>query len=366
MPALHIQSLSAHASNAAESLSGVTCDVADGQITALLGPPGAGKTLLLRVLAGLDLITSGDIVLDTASIIDTPPGRRNIALVAAEIPLFPRLTVRENIEYGLRAAGWSAEERRTRVAALLDALAVAGPAEVRADALDLEGARRTAIARAIAAHPPVLLLDDPLRGLPQTRARVLAEDLLALLRTERTTTLLATTEPAEALAIAERLVLLDHGAVIESGAADVLAARPGSAASAEVLGWVTVIDGARHDDRVTEPEVGSVTIESTLAPGTRATVMAHPGTLFAVPTGSGLGIGIHGTVVRTRPDGPQHLVTLALGSRRVDARWEWDLDPPPAGSAVELVARPGTLRCFDAALTPRAFAARTTDGAGHA
>lgn len=354
MPALHIQSLSARTSETAPALSGVTCSAADGAITAVLGPPGAGKTLLLRVLAGLELITSGDIVLDTTSVIDTPPGRRGITLVAAEIPLFPRLTVRENIEYGLRTAGWDAAERHARTATLLDALALAGPAEMRADTLDLEGARRTEIARAIAVRPAVLLLDDPLRGLPQGRARLLTEDVLALLRAERTTTLLATTESADALAMADTLTLLDRGMVIQTGDAHLLAAFPGNVTSAEILGWVTVIDGPLRDGRVTEPAVGSIAVESALPTGTRTTVMAHPGALLVVPADHGLGIGIRGHVLRSRPDGPQHVVTLSLGARRIDARWEWDLEPPALGDTVDIVVRPGTLRCFDSALTPRA------------
>ena len=188
-------------------LDGVDLEAQAGQVLAVLGPSGCGKSTLLRVLAGLERPTSGEVLLDGATVSGPSPSR---GMVAQSGGLFPWLTLRDNLAFGPRARSRPAAEVRTVVSELLAATGLDGFADVLPRQLSGGMRQRAAIAQVLANRPPVLLLDEPFGALDaQTRLRM-HEWLLALLAERPTTTVLVTHDVEEALLLGDRLCLLSN------------------------------------------------------------------------------------------------------------------------------------------------------------
>ena len=189
-------------------LSAVSLTVGTGEVVALLGPSGSGKSTLLRVIAGLLVADEGSVWLDDRDITTVPAHRRNIGLVFQDEQLFAHLTVADNIGFGLRMQGLGRREIAERVVELLDRVGLPGFAERQVAKLSGGEAKRVALARSLAPHPAVLLLDEPLTGLDRDLHDRLAGDLAGLLRATGTTALLVTHDPVEAASIADRVETL--------------------------------------------------------------------------------------------------------------------------------------------------------------
>lgn len=189
-------------------LDRVSLEVATGEVVALLGPSGVGKSTLLRVLAGLLVADGGSVWLDDRDITDLPSHRRNIGLVFQDEQLFPHLTVAQNVGFGLRVR----RSDRAAVAARVDELLVLVglPEFGQRSVVTLSGgeAKRVALARSLAPRPAVLLLDEPLTGLDRDLHDRLVGELADVLRATGTTALLVTHDHDEAAAIATRTITL--------------------------------------------------------------------------------------------------------------------------------------------------------------
>ena len=181
-------------------LDGATLTVAAGEIVALLGPSGSGKSTLLRVIAGLVTPDRGTVRIGGADVTDVPTHRRSVGMVFQDEQLFEHLDVEGNVAFGLRMRGDAPAARRSRVAELLDLVGLAGFERRSVRQLSGGEAKRVALARSLAPSPRVLLLDEPLTGLDRELHDRLADDLAAILRAERTTSLLVTHDPDEAQA----------------------------------------------------------------------------------------------------------------------------------------------------------------------
>ena len=189
-------------------LDRMSLELARGEVVALVGPSGVGKSTLLRAIAGLLRPDAGSIVLDGRDITSLPTHQRNIGLMFQNEQLFPHLSVVGNVAFGLRMQHQPRAAIATRVDELLQLVGLAGFGERRVDRLSGGESKRVALARALAPRPAVLLLDEPLTGLDRELHDRLAVDLTDLLRATDTTALVVTHDGNEATTIADRTVTM--------------------------------------------------------------------------------------------------------------------------------------------------------------
>ena len=233
--------------------------VADGELLALLGPNGAGKSTALRAVAGLRPLRGGRIEVDGVVLDDpaadtfVPPEQRPIGVVFQDYLLFEHMTVAENVAFGLRARKTPKAEARHTAHEWLERVGLAAMAQERPRALSGGQAQRVALARALATDPRVLLLDEPLAALDAgTRASV-RRDLRQHLSSFAGMRLLVTHDPVDAYALADRVAVLEHGRIVQSGTLAEVTAHPRSRYVADLVGvnlvTGTVTNGVLHTER---------------------------------------------------------------------------------------------------------------------
>lgn len=230
-------------------LQDVTLSARPGEITCLLGPSGSGKSTLLRLAAGLERLQSGTIVLDGETLAEPgrepPPERRPIGLVFQDHVLFPHMTVRANVEFGLRAMGSS--ERRRTAAACMASVGLAALADRYPDTLSGGQQQRVALARALAPRPRAILLDEPFANVDATLRRTLREDARRALRSTGGITVLVTHDPEEALELADHIAILEDGRIVQAGRPDEVWHRPAHKTVAELFGQAQHVRGTLRD-----------------------------------------------------------------------------------------------------------------------
>lgn len=240
--------------------------VGDGEIVALLGPNGAGKTTIVRALAGLVPVDGGRIALDGRALDDPTTGewipteKRSIGVVFQDHLLFPRMSALENVAFGLRARG---VERRTalrRAEELLTRLGMEQHRHDRPSSLSGGQAQRVALARALAVDPRLLLLDEPLAALDATTRSHVRAEVRHHLQTFDGSRLLVTHDPIDALVLADRLVVVEHGRVTQTGTAAEVTARPATDYVADLIG-INLLRGRLVDGTtVVLPTDGRLTV----------------------------------------------------------------------------------------------------------
>ncbi len=216
--------------------------VEDGEVVALLGPNGSGKTTLLRAVAGLRPIDAGSITLDGVTLDDpasatwVAPEHRPIGVVFQDYLLFPHLGALDNVAFGLRRAGVRRTAARARAASWLERVGLGDRPDARPGELSGGQAQRVAVARALATDPRLLLLDEPLSALDAGTRDALRLELRRHLAGFPGMRLLVTHDPVDALALADRIVVLEAGRVVQEGPLDEIAARPRSRYVADLVG----------------------------------------------------------------------------------------------------------------------------------
>lgn len=288
----------------AEFHEDVHLDVADGEVVAVLGPNGAGKTTLLRALAGVLPLTGGRIVLDGRVLDDptrgvlVPPEERSCGLVFQEHLLFPHLDALANVAFGPRRRGAS----RSAAAALsqdwLDRLGVGDVARHRVRSLSGGQSQRVALARALVTEPRLLLLDEPMAALDVTQRAVVRQLLRDHVVGSGTSCVLVTHDPLDASALADTLVLVDEGRVVQHGTSADVTRRPASTWVARMMG-VNLLRGQVRDGRF-DLGAGIILPLAGTPAGERSAVLA-PRDVVVTPYGSGeppVAVGASGEVVR--------------------------------------------------------------------
>jgi len=217
-------------------------DVDDGEVVAVLGPNGAGKTTLLAALAGLVALDDGMVVLDDAVLEDPVRGvrvsaaRRPVGTVFQDGRLFPHLTALENVAFGLRARGVSREDARAQAHSWLDRVGAADVEDHKPDALSGGEAQRVALARVLAPGPRLLLLDEPLSAVDAGARAALRREIARQLRDTAGPRVLVTHDAVDAMALADRLAILEHGRIVQEGTPADVRRRPRSRFAAELVG----------------------------------------------------------------------------------------------------------------------------------
>ncbi|WP_232631593.1 ABC transporter ATP-binding protein [Methylobacterium sp. Leaf118] len=225
------------------AVDAVSLDLASGEFVCLLGPSGCGKSTLLRLLAGFETPDSGTIHLDGADLTALPPHRRPVNMMFQSYALFPHLSVAGNVGYGLKGLGLSRAALQERVGGLLQLVRLDGFAARKPETLSGGQRQRVALARALAREPRLLLLDEPLSALDRALREETQGELRAIQRRLGTSFVVVTHDPAEAMALADRVGVMERGRLVQVGPARTLYERPASRFVAGLLGDVNLIEG---------------------------------------------------------------------------------------------------------------------------
>ena len=231
----------------------ISLDIPSGELVVLLGPSGCGKTTTLRMIAGFIAASGGDVLLDGKSILDLPPYRREMGLVFQSYALFPHMSVARNIAFGLEMRDVTPPDRAKRVAEMLALTQLEALAERLPRQLSGGQQQRVALARALAINPKILLLDEPLSNLDASLRAEVGRNIRLMQRAAGLTTIMVTHDQDEAMAMADRLVVLRDGRVEQSGTQEDLYERPATPFVASFIGRSTMLDGTL--------EAGSVAID---------------------------------------------------------------------------------------------------------
>ena len=242
-------------------LQGISFEVENGEYFVLLGPSGAGKTLLLECIAGLHVLDKGEIIIDGKDVTFFPPEKRSVGMVFQEYALFPHMTVWENVEFGLEVRKVPLNERRRRVKELLELLKVEQLAHRYPGTLSGGEKQRVALARALAVNPKVLLLDEPLSALDAPLRRKLRDELKRLQKVLRIPFVHVTHDQMEAYSLADKIAVINKGVILEIGSPEKIFTSPRNAFVAEFVGFENIFKGkARREGDITVVDIGGVEI----------------------------------------------------------------------------------------------------------
>ncbi len=221
----------------------ISFDVQSGQILALLGPSGCGKTTTLRMIAGFVEPDEGTIAIGGRDMRGVRPHERSVGLVFQDYALFPHLTVAQNVAYGLRQRGDSRDETARRVREMLSLVRLEGFVDRRPTGLSGGQQQRVALARAMAITPDVMLLDEPLSALDAKLRQQLRFELKQILQAAHCTTLIVTHDQEEAMSLADEIIVMDQGRVLQQGCAAAIYHSPRTRTVAEFIGRTNWFEG---------------------------------------------------------------------------------------------------------------------------
>ncbi|WP_427042891.1 ABC transporter ATP-binding protein [Fusobacterium sp. SB021] len=228
-------------------IPGMSIDIKNGEFFTLLGPSGCGKTTLLRMIAGFNSIEGGEIYFDDKMINDMPAHKRNIGMVFQSYAIFPHMTVRENVEYGLKLRKISKAEIKEKVDNILDVVKISEYQERLPERLPerLSGGQqqRVALARAIVIHPSVLLMDEPLSNLDAKLRLEMRSAIRDIQKKVGITTVYVTHDQEEALAISDRIAVINKGVIQQLGKPHDIYARPSNQFVATFIGYSNLFKG---------------------------------------------------------------------------------------------------------------------------
>lgn len=225
------------------ALKDITLDIRPGEILTLLGPSGCGKSTLMRIIAGFEQPSSGQLLLNGSNMIPLPPERRPVNMVFQRYALFPHLDVFDNIAFGLRLKKLPEAEVHERVRRMIDLVQLGPTADRWISEISGGQAQRVALARALVNEPQVLLLDEPLAALDLKIRQLMLEELKRIQETTATTFVYVTHDQDEALMLSSRIALMDHGRIVQLGTPDEIYFHPNSMFAARFLGETNVLEG---------------------------------------------------------------------------------------------------------------------------
>jgi len=315
----------------------VTLSIAEGEFFGLLGPSGCGKTTLLRMLAGFESPDSGQLLLDGNDLVGVKPYRRPVNMMFQSYALFPHMNVERNVAYGLRMEGVPRRQALTRAHEALALVQLEGLAERRPTQLSGGQKQRVALARALVKRPRVLLLDEPLSALDRQIRGEMQIELKRIQHTVGVTFVVVTHDQEEALTMADRIAVMEHGKVVQIGAPESLYEAPVTPFVARFLGdsnlFTGALDAVGGPPSLVDGEArwlidGGAVDRLGLAPGSEATVVVRPERMSIVAAGGVAGLpactnAVSGVVAETVYLGAARKIIVDLpDGRSVQVRLE--------------------------------------------
>ncbi len=339
-----------HLSNRYEGqplLQDVGFSLARGEILCLLGPSGSGKTTLLRLVAGLEIADSGEILFRGRDLAPILPHKRIFGMMFQEYALFPHKNVRQNVAFGLAMRKCPKKELAERVENMLRLVGLSGFGHRRIDELSGGERQRVALARSLAPEPEMLLLDEPLGSLDRILRDRLAGEIRTILKKLAVTAIFVTHDQAEAFSVADKIGVLHGGRLQQFDTPENLYRNPTNTTVARFLGFTNLLEGRLDESGFTHPDLGWLPVPVGSPPTGR------PVTLLLRPEGArlkqeldSLAAGaptVAGTVTSRVFQGGTYRVTLHCGVTPLTFDLPMDPAPPTAGERTELVLNPATL-----------------------
>lgn len=326
------------------AVADLSLDVRRGEILTLLGPSGCGKTTTLRLIAGFEEPDSGKIIINGTAVAGNgkfiPPEKRNVGIVLQEFALFPHLTVRRNIAFGLR--GKSPEVER-RVREMVELAGLQGLEERYPYQLSGGQQQRVALARALAPSPLIVLLDEPFASIdPDLRSRM-RMDLKQILKEAGVTAVFVTHDQEEAFLMADRVAVMNEGRIHQVGTPVDIYHHPRDRFVAEFVGKADFIQGKVHSTNVTT-EIGEFILDSAIhvEDGSEVNVMIRPGEIDVIPAEFGTG-----SIESLEFKGEDTVYSIKLKSGQVIHSSQHASSIHPVGTKVMVVANPVHLIMFN-------------------
>jgi iron(III) transport system ATP-binding protein len=351
-PALRVRGLS-KSFGSFIALKDIDLDIEPGEFVCFLGPSGCGKTTLLRAIAGLDPQDQGTIHQHGRDISRLPVGRRDFGIVFQSYALFPNLTVERNVGYGLHRAGLSKAQRRARITELLAMVGLESQAAKYPAQLSGGQQQRVALARALAPSPGLLLLDEPLSALDAQVRLHLRDQLRQLQRSLGVTTIMVTHDQDEALATADRIVVMDQGVIEQVGTPEEVFSQPASPFVAGFLGDMNYIPAVTAgDNTVSAGEMTfSVAKMKEKALGSEVNLCIRPADIVVEPLTGGMHGGFEALVETVSFRGNYYRIRMHCQPLRQALEAEitrnaWDGLAIAAGSRVNIALPPARLTVF--------------------
>ena len=312
------------------ALDDVSLDIVEGEFFALLGPSGCGKTTLLRILAGFDFPTEGYVRIDGENVDGVPANRRPVNMVFQSYAVFPHMSVRENVGYGLRVAGTARGEIDARVKEALELVQLDGYGRRKPHQLSGGERQRVALARALVKRPKVLLLDEPLSALDAKLREAMQLELAKLQDQVGITFVIVTHDQREALSVADRIAVMDGGRVLQVGTPNDIYENPSGRFVAEFIGKMNLFEATvleHNDERIIAivNGLGKLDVPCKRQPGVDIALAVRPEKmriLDAAPTDGSL--AVEATVDRTAYHGNDSRIFLSTERGvplEVNVRW---------------------------------------------
>lgn len=270
MASIEVRNLSMHFSKFI-AVDDVSFKVEDGEFVTLLGPSGCGKTTLLNLLSGFLTPTAGQIVLDEADITRVPPELRDTAMCFQSYALFPHLSVQENLSFGLRQQGIPAAARLDRIAKVTEQLDLAANLHKLPNQLSGGQQQRVALGRALAVRPGVILFDEPLSNLDAKLRESVRYEIRSIQKQYGLTAIYVTHDQAEALAMSDRVFVMNGGRVEQVGSPETIYHQPATSFVADFIGAANILEAEvqnQSGDRQWQIEtpIGSLTVDASVPP----------------------------------------------------------------------------------------------------
>jgi multiple sugar transport system ATP-binding protein len=369
MSSLSIRQVGKRYGNHVNVIKDLNLDIHDGEFMVFVGPSGCGKTTLLRMIAGLEDITSGDILFDDQPVNHLEPAERGAAMVFQSYALYPHMTVAENLGFGLKMGGASKAEQQAAIKQVAQTLQITPLLDRKPKALSGGQRQRVAIGRAIVRKPKVFLFDEPLSNLDANLRVQMRIELSRLHQELGTTMIYVTHDQVEAMTLGQRIAVFNAGRIEQVGTPLQLYHQPANLFVAEFMGSPKMnlmrceasINGALP--RVQVGTAGQLSLDNSLAqPLSAHTLGLRPEHLMPSGDGSGLAVKVSlveqlgdSTIVYSRLDGTD---SAGATPREIAMRLNGSVHDVHVGQALRITCDPSHIRLFDS--TGQALASRTS------